>query len=273
MDWTGKRVFITGGAAGLGRALAAALTARGARVCIGDVNATGMDAVVAAGEAALAAPCDVTREDGHDAALAAMTAAWGGVDMVILNAGVAQMGPIERTTLDDWRWITEINLFGVVRGIRAVLPLFRAQGGGHVVTVASMAGWLYLPDASAYNATKAAVVALSETLMLELEKDRIAVQVVCPSFFRTSLAQNMRASDNRSAAMTTRMVERARMGADEIAVRIIAGIERGDPHILTHPEARKAWILKRLLPFRRYMARMRADLARIEARLSRKGKA
>lgn len=272
MDWQGKRVFITGGASGLGRALAAAFTARGARVCVGDVNADGMADVLTAGEAALAIPCDVTQDDGHDAAIAAMTEAWGGVDLIVLNAGVAQMGPIANTSLDDWRWITDINVFGVVRGVRAFLPVFRQQGSGRIVTVASMAAWLYLPDASAYNATKAAVVALSETLMLELEKDNVTVQVACPSFFRTSLAQNMRASDNRAAAMTTRMVERARVGADEIAQHIITGIEAGDPHILTHPEAKKAWLLKRLLPFRRYMARMRADLARMEARMSRKGK-
>lgn len=270
MNWQDKRVFITGGASGLGRALATTLSARGARVCIGDVNDAGMAEVLGAGQAALAVPCDVTQDAGHDAAIAEMTAVWGGVDMVILNAGVAQMGPIDRTTLEDWRWITEINLFGVVRGVRAFVPVFRAQGGGHVVTVASMAAWLYLPDASAYNATKAAVVALSETLMLELEKDKITVQVACPSFFRTSLAQNMRASDNRAAALTTRMVERARVGADDIAARIVAGIEAGDPHILTHPEAKKAWIMKRFMPFRRYMARMRADLAKMEARMSRK---
>ena len=270
MDWQGKRVFITGGASGLGRALAGALAHRGARVCIGDVNEAGMAEVTASGEADLAVPCDVTQDAGHDAAIAAMTEAWGGVDLVILNAGVAQMGPVDRTTLEDWRWITEINLFGVVRGVRAFLPVFRAQGGGRVVTVASMAGWLYLPDAAAYNATKAAVVALSETLMLELEKDKVTVQVACPSFFRTALAQNMRASDNRAAALTTRMVERARVGADEVAERIVHGIEAGDPHILTHPEAKKAWILKRILPFRRYMARMRADLAKMEARMNRK---
>ena len=270
MDWAGKRVFVRGGASGLGRALAAQATARGARVLIGDVNEAGMAEVVAAGEAAGAVRCDVADDAGHAAALDWAAREWGGMDMIVLNAGVAQMGPIERTPIADWRWIVEINLLGVVRGVQAFLPMFRQQGGGRVVTVASMSGWLYLPNASAYNVTKSGVVALSETLMLELEKDAVTVQVACPSFFRTSLAQNMRASDNRSAALTTRMVERARLGADEIAQRILAGIERGDPHILTHPEAKKAWILKRLLPFRRYLARMRADLAKMDARMNRR---
>ena len=270
----GKRIFITGGASGLGRALAERYARAGWRVCIGDLDVERCAEVLAAIRVhsphnhALA--CDVTREDALQAAADWLQREWGGVDVVINNAGVAQMGGIAETTLDDWRWAVDINLLGVVRGCKVFAPLLRTQGGGQLVNIASMAGLVHMPNAAAYNATKAAVVALSETLQLELEPDGIRVSVVCPAFFRTDLARNMRAANPQLEGMTKRLVERARIGADEIAERIFAGIERGDPHILTHPEARRFWRLKRMLPYRWYLALMRRQLAQVAARMQRK---
>jgi short-subunit dehydrogenase len=94
--------------------------------------------------------------------------------------------------------------------------------------------------------------------------------VVCPAFFRTDLAKNMRAANPALEGMTKRLVERARIGADEIADRIFQGIAREDPHILTHPEAKRFWRMKRLLPYRLYLALMRRQLARVAARMQRK---
>ena len=270
----GKRIFITGGASGLGRALAERYARAGWRVCIGDLDvercAEALAAIRTHSPHSHALACDVTREDALQAAADWLQREWGGVDVVINNAGVAQMGGIAETTLDDWRWAVDINLLGVVRGCRVFAPLLRTQGGGQLVNIASMAGLVHMPQAAAYNATKAAVVALSETLQLELEPDGIRVSVVCPAFFRTDLARNMRAANPQLEGMTKRLVERARIGADEIAERIFAGIERGDPHILTHPEARRFWRLKRLLPYRWYLALMRRQLAKVAARMQRK---
>ena len=270
----GKRIFITGGASGLGRALAERYARAGWRVCIGDLDVERCAEVLAAirvhSPHSHALACDVTREDALQAAADWLQREWGGVDVVINNAGVAQMGGIAETTLDDWRWAVDINLLGVVRGCKVFAPLLRTQGGGQLVNIASMAGLVHMPNAAAYNATKAAVVALSETLQLELEPDGIGVSVVCPAFFRTDLARNMRAANPQLEGMTKRLVERARMGADEIAERIFAGIERGDPHILTHPEARRFWRLKRMLPYRWYLALMRRQLAQVAARMQRK---
>ena len=257
----GKRIFITGGASGLGRALAERHARAGWRVCIGDLDVE---------RCAEALACDVTREDALQAAADWLQREWGGVDVVINNAGVAQMGGIAETSLADWQWAVDINLLGVVRGCKVFAPLLRTQGGGQLVNIASMAGLVHMPNAAAYNATKAAVVALSETLQLELEPDGIRVSVVCPAFFRTDLARNMRAANPQLEGMTKRLVERARIGADEIAERIFAGIERGDPHILTHPEARRFWRLKRMLPYRWYLALMRRQLAQVAARMQRK---
>ena len=252
----GKRIFITGGASGLGRALAERYARAGWRVCIGDLDvercADALAAIRVHSPHSQALASDVTNEADLQAAADWLQREWGGVDVVVNNAGVAQMGGIAETTLDDWRWAVDINLLGVVRGCKVFAPLLRTQGGGQLVNIASMAGLVHMPNAAAYNATKAAVVALSETLQLELEPDGIGVSVVCPAFFRTDLARNMRAANPQLEGMTKRLVERARIGADEIAARIFAGIERGDPHILTHPEARRFWRLKRLLPYRWY---------------------
>lgn len=270
----GKRIFITGGASGLGRALAERYARAGWRVCIGDLDVERCAEVLAAIRVhsphnhALA--CDVTREDALQAAADWLQREWGGVDVVVNNAGVAQMGGIAETTLDDWRWAVDINLLGVVRGCKVFAPLLRTQGGGQLVNIASMAGLVHMPQAAAYNATKAAVVALSETLQLELEPDGIRVSVVCPAFFRTDLARNMRAANPQLEGMTKRLVERARIGADEIAERIFAGIERGETHILTHADARRFWRMKRWLPTRVFQSLMRRQLAQVDARMRRK---
>ena len=273
----GKRVFITGGASGLGQALATHYAAQGWRVLIGDLDRERCADTLATlrvtspeSSQSDAIACDVTVETDLQAAATWLQQHWGGVDVVINNAGVAHMGGIDTASEADWQWIVDINLLGVVRGCRVFTPILRAQGGGQLVNIASTAGLVYMPQASAYNATKAAVVALSETLHLELEADHIGVTVVCPTFFRTALAQNMRASDPKLAAITKRLVERARVGPDEIARQVFAGVQRGDTHILTHPQARRAWRLKRVLPYWLYLKLMRRQLAQMQARMQRK---
>lgn len=269
-----KRIFITGGASGLGRALALRYARAGWRVCIGDINvercAEALTEIRKVSDACHALACDVTHDDSVQAAADWLRTNWGGVDIVVNNAGVALMGAIADATLADWQWIIDVNLLGVVRGCRTFTPLLRAQGGGRLVNIASMAGLIHLPNAAAYNATKAAVVALSETLQLELEGDHIGVSVVCPAFFRTDLAKNMRATNAELESMTKRLVEHAHIGADEIAERIYTGVERGQTHILTHAEGRTAWRMKRLLPYTVYLALARRQLAKVQTRLRRK---
>ncbi len=269
-----KRVFITGGASGLGHALAMHYAGQGWRVLIGDLDrercADTVAKLQAVSPASDAVACDVTQEADMLAAADWLQQQWGGVDVVINNAGVAQMGGIDAASEVDWQWIVDINLLGVARGCRIFTPMLRAQGGGKLVNIASMAGLVHMPQASAYNATKAAVVALSETLHLELEADHIGVSVVCPAFFRTALALNMRASDPKLEAVTKRLVERARIGPEQIARQIFEGVQRGDTHILTHPEVRRTWLLKRVLPYAIYMRMMRRHLAQMRARMQRK---
>ncbi len=268
---TAKRVFISGAGAGLGQALARLLAAEGAQVCAADIDAAAGQATADEIGGAFV-PCDVRSVDDFTRAAAWLQDSWGGVDLVINNAGVAQMGPMEKTTIDDWQWIVDINLMGIVRAAQVFTPLFRAQGHGTYLNIASMAGFLYLPNAAAYNSTKAAVVALSETMMLELEDAGIVTHVACPSFFRTDLAKNMRASDADTERVTKRLVERSRLGADDVAKAVLDGLARGDRHILTHPQSRKAWRMKRWLPFDRYLAMMRKEIAKMDARMAQRPK-
>lgn len=256
-----KRVFITGGASGLGQALAARYARAGYRVCVGDLDearcASTLDQVRAAGGDGHALRCDVTREEDLQAAADWLQERWGGVDLVFNNAGVAQVGALADVPLQDWQWIIDINLLGVVRGCKVFAPRLRAQGRGHLVNISSLAGLIHPAGSAAYSATKAAVVALSEVLKAELEPDGVRVSVVCPAFFRTQLAESMRAADPQSMQRARKLVGKARFGAEEIADKIFHGVARGDFHILTHRQGQVAWLLKRLLPYPAFSVVMR----------------
>ena len=262
-----RRVFITGGGAGLGREFARQLAASGAKVCISDIDAVaGVATAKEIGGHFI--KCDVRSETDLQAAARWMKAEWGGVDLLINNAGVAQMGTLTDTPVGDWQWIVEINLLGTVRGCKTFAPLL-AETQGTILNIASMASFLHLPGAGAYNATKAAVLALSETLMLELEQDGITTHVACPSFFRTGLAQNMRAGDDKARAMTERLVERSRTNPADVAAAILDGMERGEPRIFIDKRTRKALRMKNWLPFSRYLGGLRKEVAKLDARMAR----
>jgi NAD(P)-dependent dehydrogenase (short-subunit alcohol dehydrogenase family) len=256
-----KRIFITGGASGLGRALALRYARDGWRVCIGDIHEERGAETLAALRAGGAGGahflrCDVTTEEDFAAAVAWLDQHWGGVDIVVNNAGVAASGGIAESPIADWKWIVDINLLGVVRGCHAFTPLFRRQHSGHFVNVASIAGLIHPPMMSAYCATKAAVVALSETLYLELSPDGIAVSVVCPAFFRTNLHETQRAATPQLEQLTQKLVGGAKLGAEEIADRVFQGVQRRELHILTHTDSRVLWMIKRMLPTQLYVRMM-----------------
>ena len=261
------RIFITGGASGLGRATALRFARAGFRVCIGDVHeARGQEVQAELGEQGLFLRCDVTREEDLRAVAAELERRWGGVDVVMNNAGVAAAGAIEDVPLSDWEWILDINLLGVVRGCRVFVPLLKRQRSGHLVNVASMAGLLDVPQMSSYNATKAAVVSLSETLHNELAEAGVGVSVVCPSFFRTNLHESMRTADPGLRTAMNKLLDRSAVSAEDIAERIFRAVERREFYVLPHAEGRVAWRLKRLLPRSAYTAPIRRQLRGLQRR-------
>jgi len=251
-----RRVLVTGAASGLGAALTAAFRARGDDVLATDLVSTGSTHDV---DLAL----DITSDDDWAAALAHVEETWGGLDVLVNNAGVAGGGRLDVATLDEWRWITEINLFGVVRGTRTFVPMFKAQRSGHIVNVASLAGLVHPAGMASYNAVKAAVVALTETTGHELAAYGVRASVVCPSYFRTNLMASMKGADDAVGAVVSRLVETATVTAEEIAAAVLEGMDRGDEVIVPDEAARQAWGLKQA-DRPAYDAVMRAQAAKLE---------
>lgn len=264
-----QRIFITGGASGLGLAIAHRYAREGWKVCIGDVNeqrlAAAKKELAATAPEVMVLPCDVTREEDLQAAATQLSKRWGGVDVVVNNAGVAGAGAIEDIPLSDWQWIFDINVFGVVRGCRVFTRLFKQQGQGHLVNISSMAGLLDPPLMSSYNASKAAVVSLSETLQIELAGTGIGVSLVCPSFFKTNLTESMRSTDPRMVKSMHKLFERGKVTAEEIADEVYVAQQHNRFYVLPHPEGRKIWNIKKLLPRPLY-----AQLATWQSRKLRK---
>jgi len=192
--------------------------------------------------------CDVASADAVQALAQEAERLWGGVDLVVNNAGVAVSGAFEDIPLADWSWIVGINLMGVVHGCRSFLPGMRAQGSGHLINVASAAGLLSPPRAGPYNATKAAVVAISETLHAELERTAIGVTVLCPTFFPTHIGKSARATDDVDAAMIEKMMRRSRLSAEDVARHALACADNGELYALPHADGRWLWRLKRATP-------------------------
>lgn len=246
-----RRMVITGGASGLGRALAVEYGTLGWRVAVLDRNESGARAtaslVDAEGGDGLALACDVTDESAVARAVEGVQAAWGGLDLLVNNAGVAGSGTVADTKLEDWRWIMEVNLFGLVSTTRAFLPLLLEQRSGHVVNVASAAGFASAPGMAAYNASKAAVISVSESLHSELAGTGVGVSVACPSFFRTSLLDDFRGSE-ASRELAGQLMDRSPIDARAVAHIIRQGAATGQFMLLPHREARQVLLLKRYAP-------------------------
>lgn len=252
-----KRIFITGGASGLGRSLAMRYAADGYKVCIGDINDERSEETVAdieeLGGTIQAHRVDVTDDASMQAIADHLKEDWGGVDIVVNNAGVAVLGAIADEPMSSWQWVMDINVLGVVRGIRAFAPMMEAAGSGHFVNVASMAGLVHPPKSGGYSASKAAVVALSESLAIEMRPKGIGVSVVCPMFFETNLGESLRTEDRETGKLVGKLLLRSKIDADDIADMIFDGVRRNKLMILPHTEGKISWMAKRFMPRSWYM--------------------
>ncbi|MEU7907380.1 SDR family NAD(P)-dependent oxidoreductase [Actinoplanes sp. NPDC049118] len=235
------RVLITGGASGLGAALATRFAARGDRVLVTDLVEP-----AALPDGAEFQRLDITSEADWAVARDRVRDDLGGLDVLVNNAGIAAGGRIDRLGADHWQRVMNVNVLGAVHGCRTFTPLFKEQGSGHLVNVASAAGLVHPPAMSSYNASKAAVVALSETLRHELGPWGVAVSVVCPTFFRTNLAASLSGDDPVMRQTATKLIDTAPLGADEIAGRVLNGLDAGKFLIMPDRNARAAFWMKRL---------------------------
>jgi NAD(P)-dependent dehydrogenase (short-subunit alcohol dehydrogenase family) len=249
-ELAGRTAVVTGGASGIGRALAAAFVREGMNVVIADVEEEPLQQ--AADElGALGVRTDVADADSVAALADATLERFGAVHVLCNNAGVGGGGRIRDLTLNDWKWVIDVNLWGVVHGLHSFLPHLLANAdGGHVVNTASVAGLLAGPGIGPYNAAKSGVVAISETLAAELAEDgsRVGVSVLCPGFVRTNIftSQRNRPEDLRNPAKKAEartaneeIIQAMLASAIEPAVvadTVLDAIRTDRFWILTHPE-------------------------------------
>ncbi|EFV14075.1 SDR family oxidoreductase [Segniliparus rugosus] len=267
----GERVLVTGAASGLGLQIALRFARAGAKVLIADVNdeagEKAREEVSRYVEAAYRR-LDVTDPDAWPEAIAWCEREWGGLDVLVNNAGVAAAGEFERISPQDWDWILQINLLGVVWGARAATELFKRQRSGHIVNVASLAGLMNLPGMTSYNVTKAGVISLSETLRHELAPHGIKTTVVCPAFFATNLADRMRSTDPFFTELTGKLMRGSKITAAQVADAVFRAVRQGRFLLVLPFEGRRTYLAKKYLSpvvdvfIARGWARARASLAR-----------
>jgi NADP-dependent 3-hydroxy acid dehydrogenase YdfG len=213
-----------------------------------DVNAAALDAAVVEverlGGVVRHAVVDVMDAAAFGAAIEAFVDEVQGLDVMVNNAGVAVGGDFLETPIDDWRWIVGINLLGVVCGARAALPALLASRG-ILLNVASAAGFASSAGMSAYNATKAAVVALSETLYAETLDSGVQVSVAMPYFFKTGLMTTLRAS-SQGRRDAQRMFDSTPYTLEQAATDVLSGVVAGRLYVLAPRWLALLWFVKRL---------------------------
>ena len=239
--------FITGGASGIGLAIAKALAARGAKLMLADIDQTKLDRaareLTASGADVATVICDVSDEDQMRAAAKATIDGFGKVHIVANNAGVALGGASGEIALADWRWIVDINLIGVANGVEIFTPLIQSHGeGGHFINTASMAGHVAGPGMGPYHATKFAVVGYSEAMEGELAESNIGVSVLCPAWVKTDIHRSAfdkptgGGDENSDQFKQMDAVIGAGLDPADVAEWTMQCVEQKRLYIFTHPE-------------------------------------
>jgi NAD(P)-dependent dehydrogenase (short-subunit alcohol dehydrogenase family) len=250
-DFAGKTAFVTGGAGGIGLAMGCAFAEAGMRVMLADIEAKPLEQAVAAFKRNLpevrGVVCDVRDYAAVERAAQATIATFGKVHVLCNNAGVSGATGAENISLQDWRWVIDIDLMGVVHGVKAFLPLLKSHGeGGHIVNTASMAGFLPGTGFGAYTATKFAVLGISEALAMEVEPQGIGVSVLCPGWVATLITESRRnwpkdyGAPPLEGPLKAQFAELIRngMAPSEVAALVLKAVQDNELYIFTHPDMR-----------------------------------
>lgn len=257
-ELAGKVAVVTGAASGIGRALADRFAAAGMKVVLGDVDEVKLRAAEAelreGGADVLPVTVDVSLGESMEELARKTLERYGAAHVLCNNAGVAGVGDQWTGPMSVWEWVVNINLYGIVHGIRSFLPIMLDQNEGHIVNTASMAGLVAMPGFGPYNATKHAVVAISEGLFLELASKGVGVSCscLCPGFVKTSLMTDIKWSDRLGEKpkdivdpISAMMNQALHMGvetgipATDVANQVHDAIVENRFWILTHPDMRE----------------------------------
>jgi NADP-dependent 3-hydroxy acid dehydrogenase YdfG len=248
-----KRAFITGAASGLGKALCLELAADGWTLGISDINDPQLvithQEILQLGGKSYSYHLDVSNRDLYQEIVQSFLKETGGIDILVNNAGVGDGGVFEEYSLDNWEWMVRINQMSVVYGCHIFIPVFKKQRSGHIINIASLAAISCAPQMGAYNMTKAAVVAISETLYGELMDFNIQVSCVQPSYFKTNIASGVRGGEGVKK-ITQYLLDRSGIEPKEIAQEILKRAGNGELYVILPKNARKLWWFKRLFPMR-----------------------
>ncbi|AZR42030.1 SDR family NAD(P)-dependent oxidoreductase [Marinobacter salarius] len=248
-----SRAVITGSGSGIGKALALELARRKGLIVCSDISLQAAEQtareVRAEGGEAWAVACDVSDLAQVEAlAQQAQELLPQPLNLVINNAGIGIGGQkIGDVPIADWTWTININLWGVIHGCHVFTPLLKGQPAAGIINVASTAAFSAAPLMGPYNATKAAALAISETLAAELSETNVQVTALCPTLVKTNIAANGRITGD-SGALFNRLMDRFGMSAEQVARITLNGLDRGQLYVMPQLDAKLIWRLKRLLP-------------------------
>lgn len=252
LDLSGKVAFITGGASGIGAALASRLAAAGVQVWIADRQFDAAEKLAQQLDgSAHAVELDVRDPAAFDEAISRTVRTAGRIDYLFNNAGIGIGGEVDTLTLDDWTDVIDVNLRGVIHGVRAAYPVMIRQGSGHIVNTASMAGLITTSAQAGYSATKHAVVALSKTMRVEGATHGVRVSVLCPGVVRTPILTGGEYGRNKSVSREDqlRLGEALRpMDVDVFADKALRAVLRNQAIIVIPRWWKALWYLERLSP-------------------------
>lgn len=255
-SWSGSTAFVTGGASGIGRALAVALARRGAHVCVADIDLDGAQRTAqACSGRASAVRLDVCDPAAVRLAIDDFAAGAGRLDYLFNNAGIGVGGDTEELPLQAWKRVVDVNVWGVVHGLMAGYPIMLRQGFGHIVNTASLAGLAPAPLLTPYALSKHAVVGLSRSLRIEAASRGVRVSALCPAAIETPILSPDHTMA-RQMGMTwvpdvrrylTRLAGRP-YPVEKCAEETLDAVARNKPLIVLPGRARIAWVLGRLFP-------------------------